>query len=84
MIDSDIPFKFAYQATKLSKDAVIGISAAGWGGVNSHIVLASPYKRRLKRLNPRPTHGRFERQLLQAPRRNVVQQAEQSIKTLAT
>lgn len=84
MIDPDIPFKFAFQPTKLSKDSVIGISAAGWGGVNSHIVLVSPPGNRLKRLQPQSGHGRFQRQLLRAPRRKVGQQAEEAIKTLAT
>ena len=42
MTDPDIPFSFASKPTKLSKDAVVGISAAGWGGVNSHLVLVFP------------------------------------------
>lgn len=83
MIDPDIPFDFAFQSIKLRKDAVIGISATGWGGVNSHTILVSPPEGRLKSLTSHTGHNRFNRQLLKAPRRSVVQHFEESIETLA-
>ena len=82
MIDPDIPFSFA-STTKLRKDAVVGISAAGWGGVNSHLVLVSPSETRLKISRPGSRRSRFNRQLLQTPRSSVIHQTVKSTETIA-
>ncbi|KAL9108477.1 MAG: hypothetical protein Q9187_008286 [Circinaria calcarea] len=68
LIDNSLPFKFAFQEIKLGKSPVIAISAAGWGGVNSHIVLTGPPSELLKRLNPQRVYRTFDRETLKAPR----------------
>ena len=51
---------------------VVGISATGWGGVNSHIVLCSPPGGRLKKTTICYGRSRRNAQLLQAPRKGNV------------
>ena len=53
LIDQDLPFQFAFNATKLTGDALVAISAAAWGGVNSHVVLKLPPKELLKSVDAR-------------------------------
>ena len=85
LIDSSLPFEFAFQETKLGKSPVVAISAAGWGGVNSHIVLTGPPSGLLKRLNPRRVSRTFDRETLKAPRYTPVPpDPDQKAKILAT
>ncbi|KAF4631120.1 hypothetical protein G7Y89_g7005 [Cudoniella acicularis] len=70
IIDPDIPFDFALKPTKLSHNAVLAVSSAGWGGVNSHVVLKSPPQSIARSTDHQPTKQVFNRETLQAPRRN--------------
>ncbi|BDD57852.1 hypothetical protein MPDQ_001039 [Monascus purpureus] len=68
--DTKLQFEFATSSFKLSPKTVVAVSAAGWGGVNSHIILATPAPEILRsivtreRLKPR----KFNRETLSAPR----------------
>nr|POE79797.1 hybrid pks-nrps synthetase tas1 [Quercus suber] len=71
MIDPTLPIHFATEETKLTAGDLIGVSATGWGGVNSHMVLAPPADQLRKTQTRRLPHGFFKRQRLQAPRLRV-------------
>ena len=44
MINPDLPIDLAIQKTPLVECDILAVSATGWGGVNSHIILAFPGK----------------------------------------
>lgn len=68
VIRPDLPLHFAYKPTKLRPDSLIGISAAGWGGVNSHVVIKVP-PTELSRTPGAPRSKRaFKLETLAAPR----------------
>lgn len=80
LIDPDLPLQFAYQSTKVRQDALIGISAAGWGGVNSHIVLKVPPSEYLRKPTVKFPSFVFKEETLAAPRLNSVRAANSSAK----
>lgn len=68
MIDLSLPIRFAVEQTPLRENDVVSISAAGWGGVNSHVVLTPAPARLLKTSSLRPQADKYQRQQLCAPR----------------
>ncbi|KAB2573376.1 Hybrid PKS-NRPS synthetase TAS1 [Lasiodiplodia theobromae] len=68
MIDPSLPIRFAVEQTPLRENDVVSISAAGWGGVNSHVVLTPAPARLLKTSSLRPQADKYQRQQLRAPR----------------
>lgn len=51
IMDASLTLDFAYQPTKIEPEALIGVSAAGWGGVNTHIVVRVPPAKLSKKLS---------------------------------
>ncbi|KAM3558742.1 hypothetical protein ARSEF4850_004457 [Beauveria asiatica] len=69
MINPALPIDLAMSPTKLSRDDTVAVSASGWGGVDSHVVLGFPHQDNLlKKLTIYVPEGRFDRRALQAPR----------------
>ncbi|KYK57278.1 amino acid adenylation domain protein [Drechmeria coniospora] len=68
MINPDLDLVLATQQTKLSPDDILAVSAAGWGGVDSHIVLGFPGQHMLKRTTRLISATTFRRKTLKAPR----------------
>ncbi|OAA78214.1 amino acid adenylation domain protein [Akanthomyces lecanii RCEF 1005] len=68
MINPALPIDLAMSPTKLSMDDIIAVSASGWGGVDSHVVLGFPQQGLLKESSIIVPEGRFSREALQAPR----------------
>lgn len=69
MINPDLPINLAMSETKLRMDDIMAVSASGWGGVDSHIILAFPHEEQLlKRSTIGVPEGTFNRKCLQAPR----------------
>lgn len=84
IIDQKLPFRFALQPTVLDKGDLVAISAAGWGGVNSHIVLQYPPDGALRPTDARPTRRQLQRITLKGPRRGEANPLDSSDKeTLA-
>ncbi|KAM5343580.1 hypothetical protein ACJ41O_012117 [Fusarium nematophilum] len=69
MIDPALPITLASRPVKLSFGDILAVSAAGWGGVSSHVVLAFPEESHLfKRSTALIPASTFNRKPLQAPR----------------
>lgn len=68
IINPGLPIDLAMQKTPLVKSDILAVSAAGWGGVNSHIVLAFPEERLHKKTTTFMPAEIFTRQRLEAPR----------------
>ena len=68
MINPGLPIDLAMQKTPLVESDILAVSAAGWGGVNSHIVLAFPEERLHKKTTTFMPADIFTRQRLEAPR----------------
>ncbi|KAM3505259.1 hypothetical protein MY10362_003058 [Beauveria mimosiformis] len=69
MINPALPIDLAMLPTKLSGDDIVAVSASGWGGVDSHVVLGFPHQDNLlKKVTTYVPEGRFDRRALQAPR----------------
>lgn len=68
IINPGLPSDLAMQETPLVKSDILAVSAAGWGGVNSHIVLAFPEERLHKKTTTFMPAEIFTRQRLEAPR----------------
>ena len=68
MINPGLPIDLAMQKTPLVESDILAVSAAGWGGVNSHIVLAFPEERLHKKTTTFVPADIFMRQRLEAPR----------------
>lgn len=68
MINPTLPIELAMSPTKLSIDDLIAVSASGWGGVDSHVVLGFPQQGLLKQSTIVVPEGQFVREALQAPR----------------
>lgn len=68
MIDTDLPLSLAKSETSLAYGDVLAVSAAGWGGVNSHIVIGFPPESLHKRDTVLAPENTFSRQNLAAPR----------------
>ncbi|KAM3435501.1 hypothetical protein MY4824_004817 [Beauveria thailandica] len=69
MINPALPIDLAMSPTKLSRDDIVAVSASGWGGVDSHVVLGFPHQDNLlKKLTIYVPEGRFDRRALRAPR----------------
>nr|POF14113.1 hybrid pks-nrps synthetase tas1 [Quercus suber] len=69
MVNQDLPLVFARQDTHLKRDDILAVSASGWGGVNSHVVMGFPDARLQKTSTVFVPKGKFHRQTLAAPRR---------------
>lgn len=70
MINPDLNLDLAMSSTKLKRDDIIAISATGWGGVNSHLVLAFAEEQLQKTSTGSGPSRNYNRQLLKAPRFN--------------
>ena len=68
MINTRLPVKLAMQETRLSRSDVLGVSASGWGGVNSHTILGFPDEHLQKMETIFLPEGTFNRTTLAAPR----------------
>lgn len=68
--DANLALNFAYQPTKVEPDALIGISAAGWGGVNSHVVVQVPPAKLIKKMGNRQSKYSLCNETLAAPRKS--------------
>ncbi|KJZ80421.1 hypothetical protein HIM_00271 [Hirsutella minnesotensis 3608] len=68
MIDPHLPLVLAKQKTRLESDDLLAVSAAGWGGVDSHIVLGYPDQRLRKQTTILIPETTFSRKTLKAPR----------------
>ena len=67
--DANLALQFAYQPTNVEPEALIGISAAGWGGVNSHMVIQAPPAGMIRRLGGKRSKYNFVNETLAAPRK---------------
>lgn len=74
--DANLALDFAYQPTKVQPGALIGISAAGWGGVNSHMVVQVPPAELLKKMGKRQTKYQLCNEVLAAPRKSGLEGTE--------
>lgn len=70
MINPQLPITLASQKTKLSQHDILAVSAAGWGGVNTHVVLGFPDNRLRKQSTILVSDTRFNRRTFRAPRLN--------------
>lgn len=68
--DANLPVNFAYQPTKVKSGALISISAAGWGGVNSHVVVQVPPAKLLKKMGKKQSKYHLCNKTLAAPRKS--------------
>lgn len=68
--DANLPVNFAYQPIKVKSGALIGISAAGWGGVNSHVVVQVPPVKLLKKVGKKQSKYHLYNETLAAPRKS--------------
>ncbi|KAH8706253.1 hypothetical protein BGZ61DRAFT_493214 [Ilyonectria robusta] len=83
MINPDLPIILATKQTKLEPDDILAVSAAGWGGVNSHIVLGFPDQHLLKKSTTLVSESMFNRRSLRAPRLRPMSNEEQRESSLA-
>ncbi|WZH48361.1 amino acid adenylation domain protein [Fusarium acuminatum] len=67
-ISPDLPIDLASKPTNVGPGDILAVSATGWGGVNSHAVLAFPDAHLHKRTTRQVPAGRFHRRTLAAPR----------------
>lgn len=75
---TNLPFKFAYQPTRVKSGALIGISAAGWGGVNSHVVVQVPPAKILKTREKKQSKYGLRNEKLAAPRKLGLRETSKS------
>lgn len=68
MINPDLPITLAKEQTRLEPEDILAVSAAGWGGVDSHVVLGFPGQHLLKRTTTLIPETTFKRKSLKAPR----------------
>lgn len=68
--DAHLALNFAYQPTKVEQGALIGISAAGWGGVNSHVVVQVPPTKLLRKTGKKQPKYHLRNETLSAPRKS--------------
>ncbi|KAK7421371.1 hypothetical protein QQX98_002265 [Neonectria punicea] len=83
MINPDLPVVLAKIQTKLDGDEILVVSACGWGGVNSHVVLGFPDQHLLKRSTIPVPESTFNRTSLKAPRLKAIASEEQREPSLA-
>lgn len=83
MINPDLPVILATKQTKLEPDDVLAVSAAGWGGVDSHVVLGFPDQHLLKKSTTLVSESTFNRKSLKAPRLRSMPNEEQRESSLA-
>lgn len=76
MIDRGLPLSIAGSPTVLKRDDLLSVSASGWGGVNSHVILAFPDERLQKQATISLAAGTWNRKTLAAPRLQVVPATE--------
>ncbi|KAH6654887.1 amino acid adenylation domain protein [Truncatella angustata] len=69
IIDASLGLNFAYQPTVVKTEALIGISAAGWGGVNSHMIIQAPPVKLIKKLEHKNSKYALFNETLAAPRK---------------
>lgn len=67
MINGSLPLNLAAQETHLHREDLLAVSASGWGGVNSHIILGFPDARVHKQTST-SFDNIFQRETLAAPR----------------
>lgn len=68
MINPALSIDLAFQRTQLKPGDLLAVSAAGWGGVNSHVVLAFPDECLRKKKTVYIPEGTFSRRTLASPR----------------
>lgn len=68
MINPALPIDLAVNQTKLRPSDILAVSAAGWGGVNSHVVLGFPDEQLRKKQTVYIPEKLFCRRILAAPR----------------
>ncbi|KAK7432505.1 hypothetical protein QQZ08_001070 [Neonectria magnoliae] len=83
MINPGLSVVLATSQTKLDGDEILVVSACGWGGVNSHVVLGFPDQYLLKRSTALVSESTFNRKSLKAPRLKSRADEEQREPSLA-
>ncbi|KAG8418963.1 putative Hybrid PKS-NRPS biosynthetic cluster [Metarhizium acridum] len=68
MIDRNLPLRFATEPTVLEHGDILAVSAAGWGGINSHLLLAFPDPSHRKEKTNHVASMTWRRKTLAAPR----------------
>ncbi|KAI0185232.1 amino acid adenylation domain protein [Xylaria flabelliformis] len=68
MINKELPLRLALQDTPVEKGDLLAVSASGWGGVNSHVVLGFPNAQLQKRVTVSIPPTTWTRTTLTAPR----------------
>ncbi|KAF7554762.1 hypothetical protein G7Z17_g2660 [Cylindrodendrum hubeiense] len=84
MINPDLPITLATKQTQLEPEDILAVSASGWGGVNSHVVLGFPVHHLLKKTTILVSESTFNRKSLKAPRLKSIANNEQRVSSLAT
>ncbi|KAJ6563927.1 hypothetical protein B0H19DRAFT_73896 [Mycena capillaripes] len=65
---ADVPFNFAMEPVRIACGDILAVSCAGWGGVNSHVVLGAPPEGYARALDLKRQRKERKVQLLRAPR----------------
>ncbi|KAF5139466.1 Hybrid PKS-NRPS synthetase TAS1 [Metarhizium anisopliae] len=68
MIDRNLPIRFATEPTVLEDGDILAVSAAGWGGINSHLLLSFPDPSHRKEKTNHVASMTWRRKTLAAPR----------------
>ena len=68
LISKDRPFEFAREILPLRSQVLIGISAAGWGGVNTHTVIRAPPSDSTRKSESKVSKYQLRSEVLAAPR----------------
>ncbi|KAI0190564.1 amino acid adenylation domain protein [Astrocystis sublimbata] len=68
MINRSLPLKLAHREISLERDDILAVSATGWGGVNSHLLLGFPETRVQKQSTISVAPNTWSRRTLAAPR----------------
>lgn len=75
IMDANLPVRFAYKPIKVKPGTLIGISAAGWGGVNSHVVIQAPAAEVPRKVDKTRSRYRLRNEILSAPRNSGLHEA---------
>ena len=68
MINRDLPLYLAHKDTKIEPGNILAVSATGWGGVNSHMIISFPDGRLHKQTTISVPPTTWSRTTLAAPR----------------
>lgn len=72
MINQNLPLRLAVKDTPIRRGDILTVCASGWGGVNTHTLLAFPDESLQKRTTISVPRLTFTRQILAAPARGEV------------